>query len=57
PGWFARTLGRLPGFGTPLQEYFTRFQQADTVIDAIIRSLEDGKDQLGRDNTTLVLDQ
>jgi uncharacterized protein YaaN involved in tellurite resistance len=56
-GWFARTLGRLPGFGTPLQQYFTRFQQADTVIDAIIRSLEDGRGQLGRDNTTLALDQ
>lgn len=56
-GWFARTLGRLPGFGTPLQEYFTRFEQADTVIDAIIRSLQDGKGQLIRDNTTLALDQ
>lgn len=56
-GWFARTLGRLPGFGSPLQKYFTRFQQADTVIDAIIRSLEDGRDQLGRDNTTLAMDQ
>ncbi len=56
-GWFARTLGRLPGFGTPLQKYFTRFQQADTVIDAIVRSLEDGREQLGRDNTTLSMDQ
>jgi uncharacterized protein YaaN involved in tellurite resistance len=56
-GWLARTLGRLPGIGTPLQNYFTRFQQADTVIDAIIRSLEDGKNQLSRDNTTLALDQ
>lgn len=56
-GWFARTLGRIPGFGTPLQKYFTKFQQADTVIDAIIRSLENGKDQLQRDNTTLTLDQ
>jgi uncharacterized protein YaaN involved in tellurite resistance len=43
--------------GTPLQKYFTRFQQADSIIDAIIRSLEDGKDQLGRDNTTLRFDQ
>ncbi len=57
PGWFARTLGRLPGFGTPLQNYFTKFQQADTVIDAVIRSLGNGKDQLVRDNTTLTLDQ
>lgn len=56
-GWLARTLGRLPGFGTPLQKYFTRFQQADTVIDAIIRALEDGREQLGRDNTTLAMDQ
>jgi uncharacterized protein YaaN involved in tellurite resistance len=56
-GWFARTLGRLPGFGSPVQKYFTQFQQADTVIDAIMRSLEDGKEQLGRDNTTLALDQ
>ena len=56
-GWLARTLGRLPGFGSPLQKYFTKFQQADTVIDAVIRSLEDGKDQLVRDNTTLTLDQ
>lgn len=57
PGWFARTLGRLPGVGTPLQKYFTRFQQADSVIDAIVRSLVDGQEQLGRDNTTLGLDQ
>lgn len=56
-GWLARTLGRLPGFGNPLQKYFAKFQQADTIIDAIIRSLEDGKGQLQRDNTTLALDQ
>lgn len=56
-GWFARTLGRIPGFGTPLQKYFTKFEQADTVIDAIIRSLEDGREQLQRDNTTLAMDQ
>jgi uncharacterized protein YaaN involved in tellurite resistance len=56
-GWFARALGRIPGFGTPLQKYFTKFEQADTVIDAIIRSLEDGREQLQRDNTTLVMDQ
>lgn len=56
-GWFARTLGRLPGIGTPLQKYFTRFEQADTVIDAIIRSLKEGKAQLTRDNMTLVQDQ
>ena len=56
-GWFARTLGRLPGIGTPLQKYFLKFEQADTVIDAIVRSLKEGKGQLSRDNMTLVQDQ
>ncbi len=56
-GWLARTLGRLPGIGTPLQKYFTKFEQVDTVIDAIVRSLEEGKGQLSRDNMTLIQDQ
>ncbi len=56
-GWFSRLIGRLPGIGSPLKRYFTRFEKAQTVIDAIIRSLEDGKDQLSRDNKTLVEDQ
>ncbi|CAK8713684.1 Putative conserved protein YaaN involved in tellurite resistance [Candidatus Electrothrix gigas] len=56
-GWFARLLGRLPGIGTPLKRYFIKFEQADTIIDAIIRSLKDGKAQLTRDNITLIQDQ
>lgn len=57
PGWFTRLLGMLPGVGTPLKRYFTRFESAQTVIDAIIRSLENGRDQLKRDNVTLREDQ
>jgi uncharacterized protein YaaN involved in tellurite resistance len=57
PGWFSRTLGMLPGVGTPLKRYFTRFESAQTVVDAIIRSLELGRDQLKRDNITLRDDQ
>lgn len=57
PGWFNRTLGLLPGVGTPLQRYFMRFETSQGVIDAIIRSLENGRDQLKRDNVTLVEDQ
>jgi uncharacterized protein YaaN involved in tellurite resistance len=57
PGWFGRTLGRLPFIGSPLQKYFTKFQAAETVIAAIVRSLTDGKDTLIRDNLTLVDDQ
>jgi uncharacterized protein YaaN involved in tellurite resistance len=57
PGWFTRMLGWIPGVGTPLKRYFTKFESAQTVIDAIIRSLELGRDQLGRDNVTLREDQ
>lgn len=56
-GWVSRTLGRLPGIGTPIKRYFSKFESAQTVIGAITRSLENGRDQLQRDNTTLVEDQ
>lgn len=56
-GWFSRTMGRLPGVGTPLKRYFSKFESAQTVIAAIIRSLEQGRDQLNRDNITLTEDQ
>jgi len=57
PGWFSRMLGYIPGVGTPLKRYFTKFESAQTVIAAIVRSLELGRDQLGRDNVNLVDDQ
>lgn len=56
-GWFTRLLGMLPGIGTPLKRYFTKFESSQTVIDAITRSLEVGKGQLNRDNITLGEDQ
>ena len=56
-GWFTRLLGRIPGVGTPLKRYFSRYESASTVIDAIIRSLKDGQEQLKRDNITLIDDQ
>jgi uncharacterized protein YaaN involved in tellurite resistance len=52
-----RLLGAIPGVGTPLQRYFMRFESSQGVIDAIIRSLESGRDQLKRDNVTLNEDQ
>ena len=57
PGWLSRTLGRLPGVGTPIKRYFSKYESAQTVISAIIRSLENGRDQLLRDNVTLTEDQ
>lgn len=56
-GWFARMLGRIPGVGTPLKRYFSRFESAQTTINAIVNSLERGREQLQRDNLTLQDDQ
>lgn len=57
PGWASRVIGMLPGVGAPLKRYFSRYESAQTVIDAIIRSLENGREQLKRDNLTLSDDQ
>jgi uncharacterized protein YaaN involved in tellurite resistance len=56
-GWISRSLSHIPGVGTPLQRYFTKFESADTVIAAIVRSLKDGGETLVRDNKTLIEDQ
>lgn len=56
-GWITRALGHLPMVGTPLKRYFSRYESASTVMEAIIRSLKNGRDQLQRDNVTLADDQ
>ncbi len=56
-GWFSRLLGLIPGFGTPMKRYFTKYESADTVLAAIKNSLEKGARTLGRDNVTLLDDQ
>jgi uncharacterized protein YaaN involved in tellurite resistance len=56
-GWFTRALGTIPGIGSPLKRYFSRYESASTTIDAIVRSLKTGQDQLKRDNVTLADDQ
>ncbi|MGI9646049.1 MAG: toxic anion resistance protein [Ilumatobacteraceae bacterium] len=56
-GGFTRLIGKIPGVGTPLKRYFMRFESSQTQIDAIIKSLETGRDQLKRDNVTLDGDQ
>jgi uncharacterized protein YaaN involved in tellurite resistance len=56
-GWGTRLLGYLPGIGTPLKRYFSRYESASTSIDAIVRSLKNGQEQLKRDNVTLAEDQ
>ena len=56
-GWATRMLGYIPGVGTPIKRYFSRFESASTTIDAVINSLEAGREQLKRDNITLSADQ
>jgi uncharacterized protein YaaN involved in tellurite resistance len=56
-GWFTRAVGKIPGVGTPLKRYFMRYESSQTQIDAIVHSLEKGRDQLKRDNVTLSEDQ
>lgn len=55
--WFRRLLSALPFVGSPIEEYFARYQSADTVISDIVTSLEKGRDQLKRDIITLDDDQ
>lgn len=57
PGFATRLLGMIPGIGSPLKRYFSRYESAQTVIDAIVNSLQQGREQLRRDNITLGEDQ
>ncbi len=57
PGWLTRLLGWLPGIGTPLKNYFAKFESSQTVLDAVMRSMNKGKEVLQRDNITLSQDQ
>ena len=56
-GWVTRMLGMIPGIGSAMKRYFSKYESAQTVIDAIIHSLEEGREQLKRDNVTLSEDQ
>lgn len=57
PGWATRLMGYLPGVGSPLKRYFSRYESAQTILDAVIQSLHTGRQQLERDNITLAEDQ
>jgi uncharacterized protein YaaN involved in tellurite resistance len=54
---FAKALSFIPGVGNRLQRYFLRYESAQGVIDEIVRSLENGREMLHRDNLTLDDDQ
>lgn len=52
-----RLIASVPGIGSPIRRYFSRYQSAGAIIDNIIDALEKGADQLKRDNITLGNDQ
>lgn len=56
-GTIRRILCMLPGIGTPLANWFAKYQAVDSVIKDIMKSLQSGRDQLERDNNTLRDDQ
>lgn len=55
--FFVRMVRVLPFVGKPLQQYFQKYMTSQEVINAIIKSLEIGRESLKRDNLILANDQ
>ncbi|HEX7537020.1 MAG TPA: toxic anion resistance protein [Dermatophilaceae bacterium] len=49
-------LGMIP-FGDKLNDYFQKYQSAESHLDAILHALRDGQDELGKDNGALNLEK
>src|SRR6266536_222064 len=47
-----KLLGMIP-FGDKLRDYFQRYESAQGHIDAILKALLDGQDELRKDNAAL----
>ncbi len=54
---FRRLLAWIPGVGTPLANWMARYQSVEGTLDDVVKSLENGRGQLERDNVTLQEDQ
>ena len=57
PGGVGRAFAWIPGVGTTMNSYFTRWQSAGGVIDSIVMQIREGAKELLRDNETLRADQ
>ena len=57
PGSVGRFFSAVPFVGTTINEYFTKFQSAGSVIEAVALQLREGKEQLGRDIDILLDDK
>jgi uncharacterized protein YaaN involved in tellurite resistance len=49
-------LGMIP-FGDRVNDYFQKYQSAESHLDAILHALRDGQDELGKDNSALNLEK
>ncbi len=56
-GTVRRMFSALPFIGTPLSNWFAKYQTAESVINDIVATLKNGEAQLKRDNITLEDDQ
>ena len=51
-----KLLGMIP-FGDKVDDYFRKYQSAESHLDAILHALRDGQDELGKDNAALNLEK
>ena len=51
-----KLLGFIP-FGDKVNDYFRKYQSAQSHLDAILHALRDGQDELGKDNAALNLEK
>ena len=51
-----KLLGLIP-FGEKVDDYFRKYQSAQSHLDAILHALRDGQDELGKDNAALNLEK
>ncbi len=51
-----KLLGMIP-FGDKVNDYFKKYQSAESHLDAILHALRDGQDELSKDNAALNLEK
>ncbi|HET6295278.1 MAG TPA: toxic anion resistance protein [Kribbella sp.] len=51
-----KLLGMIP-FGDKIEDYFRKYQSAQSHLEGILHSLRDGQDELGKDNAALNLEK
>ena len=51
-----KLLGMIP-FGDKLEDYFRKYQSAQSHLDAILHALRDGQDELAKDNAALHMEK